>query len=424
MDMDALAALDDAVRTRISLFIDPADKVGRGVMKLAEAAEVPSDVLRSFAEPGVRILRRDTIPGEIAFVLLRRDSVLRVGARRPQYRFNWSLKRDGEVVREAPGWVVSKPDLLDPVAAMEAEAVQPVVHGSFVNRVWDSFIVAMTMAHYAARAGMREIIVDPQKGRCMVDPHVPLAKLGVSCLPVPDGAAAVGHLVRHLPSERPLADLRSLAESVLPTAQPDACDIFVSFELEKKRWLEQGQALADAINALIEVGRAPERIVVNGMTAPFDAPQKGSFLKVFSEIQKAEENLIDEVRNRLIRPLGIDWLYGQRFFDKAERMRRVGYFLAPGGSASLIANVMGIPGVSYGNSDRLRWVLWPDGQQTLRLPADMVEDRFEAEATGLKRGRRKVVEPMRSVGYSIDPGAFAQFVRAHADQTDALTPRH
>jgi|GEM_PF-4593646 len=123
--------------------------------------------------------------------------------------------------------------------------------------------------------------------------------------------------------------------------------IFISIELEKRRWQEQEEALCLFLHRLHEKC-GPLRVLINGLTAPFGAPLPATY----DGLRQEEHGIIDKIKINLGScDIEFHSLFGRALDQKINDIRGSDCFFAPLGSACVVPAYMNIHGVAYGTKD-------------------------------------------------------------------------
>ena len=409
----AVRAVNTATRggTRLSLTMATH---GEAMRTLAALADLPDSLAAAFLVPDARIVRRDSGIHRIAFLLRHGDDCLRLDADRTSGAVTFAAAKDGALHGERPlGFpsLAAALDIGDPWQGA-ADPALPVVHVFGNHRIWDAYLQVVRAGMGEERHG-RTLLAYRVPGMAVVDPATLLA--GHMTVALADEAALPGaHHIQALAELNAEAGVRRYGAALMPPQHADADALFVSFELEKQQWLEQVPGIAGVLNRAHKTGTGFRRLLVNGMTAPWDGRPAG----FFPPIEAAEREMIGRLEERLVAPVEVVWMFGWTFAEKLAATRGARFAVAPIGSASLMPNVMGVPGVAYSNRDRIGWIRWLDNERMRRVPATMLNDREEVEGLGRLRANRATPR----VSYSIRPADFVPFAMRHYRATAAFAP--
>lgn len=394
--------------TRLALTLE---RHGRHMRTLCAMADLPDSLVDAFLVPKVRIVRRDTGIHRLAYFLRLGADCLRLSADRTTGEVTFAAMRQGTLSGAKPPGESSRRDALqfdDPWQGSSGPEL-PVVHVFAIDRIWDAYLQAV-------RAGIgeedhgRAIIAHRVAGKAVVDPTTMLPpRIAVTL--VDEDALAGAHHISALAELESDKQLRDYGAALMPPRHADADALYVSFELEKHQWLEQTQALATFLNRTHRQRIGFNRLLVNGMTSPWD----GRPADFFETIEDVERGMITRLTNRLEFPLEVEWMFGRTFAEKLEATRGARFAVAPIGSASLIPNALGVPGVSYSNKDRIRWIKWLDHPNMKRIPPEILADRDDIPGYGRMRDDR----PVPRVSYSMHVGEFLRFANRHYRATSA-----
>jgi hypothetical protein len=154
--------------------------------------------------------------------------------------------------------------------------------------------------------------------------------------------------------------------------QSCALTIWISFELEKRVWVEQIEGLTEILSRFAKAhlrGSETLGLVVNGMTGV----ERGKPSRVVRGMLPRERELVRSIADALDVPVVIVNLSGRSLREKTPFASQVGFVLAPVGPASLIPSLFfDRPGLVYGNLvDDLRSNAGP---ATVRLDKSLVAD--------------------------------------------------
>lgn len=187
------------------------------------------------------------------------------------------------------------------------------------------------------------------------------------------------------------------AATARPT--PDApFTVFVSYEAEKRAWLEQEEGFDLLCTALIaRYGRI--RLLMNGMTAPAE----GGGPDFFPQIRQAEEAVLTRLQQKHA-ALSVEHLFGMTVAQKTRIIAQADFFLGPVVSAILLPMFLGVPGLAYGNRAMLSGFtdLLEDYPKVRAIPASMPQDCSEDLAMVHYDWAKGAQDGM---SYSIDPQA-------------------
>ncbi len=132
----------------------------------------------------------------------------------------------------------------------------------------------------------------------------------------------------------------------------DVFRVFISYEAEKRGWVEQEQAIIQLLKAL-KSQRPNIEVCVNGMT---DAPMnRGKTAVRYASVKEREEELIQRLV-RAVPDIRVTHLFGYTVEEKAVVLKSVDFFIAPVISAAMLPMLMDVPGVSYGVKDMIETV--------------------------------------------------------------------
>jgi hypothetical protein len=131
-------------------------------------------------------------------------------------------------------------------------------------------------------------------------------------------------------------------EAATTAVAEDEFVLFVSFELEKRVWVEQTDTLSQLIEILLNC-HATVGIIVNGMTGSI----YGGYADKFDKIRGIEAEIIRLWQVRFGDRVRVDHLSGLSLDRKISRAARAQFFVAPAGTAAVTALLAGIPGVCY-----------------------------------------------------------------------------
>ncbi len=397
--------------TRMALTME---RHGTEMRTLCTMAGVPDSLVDAFLVPDVRIVRRDTGIHRLAFFLRRGADRLRLSADRTTGEVTFAALRQGTLFGQKPPGENSRREALalaDPWRGADG-ADLPVVHVFAIDRIWDAYLQAVRTGIGEEDRG-KAILAHRVAGKAVVDPTTVLPpRIAVTL--VDEGALAGAHHISALAELESDSQLREYGSALMPPRHADADALFISFELEKHQWLEQTQALATFLNRTHRQGIGFARLLVNGMTSPWD----GRPADFFETIEEVERGMIARLTKRLEFPLEVVWMFGWTFAQKLEAARGARFAIAPIGSASLIPNALGVAGVSYSNKDRIRWIKWLDNPDMCRIPPEILADRDDI----LGYGRLRADRPVPRVSYSMHVGEFLRFANRHYRATSAPKP--
>ncbi|TCZ58755.1 hypothetical protein [Roseicella aquatilis] len=126
--------------------------------------------------------------------------------------------------------------------------------------------------------------------------------------------------------------------------------VFVSLELEKRVWTEQVEGFLALFAALRE--RAEKVVVlVNGMTGVIFEKEAQKLMANFDRVTSEEKKVISYWQNKLGLAFSFEYLGGCSFYEKVNRIAACDFFVAPGGTAALLALLAGVPGVYYSHPE-------------------------------------------------------------------------
>ena len=148
--------------------------------------------------------------------------------------------------------------------------------------------------------------------------------------------------------------VRSLAanEPAHVTENENACfKILVSLELEKRIFTNQDIFISTLLSRLSE-RHGNILLVVNGMTGFEDRIEDE-----FGDIKQVERQLVEQVCAKLSN-VSVKFMHGKTFREKAGAYKQLDFFAAPIGTAALIPQILGIPGVVFGSAAMLKHYSW------------------------------------------------------------------
>jgi len=201
------------------------------------------------------------------------------------------------------------------------------------------------------------------------------------------------------------------AQITTATLQP-VFTVLISFELEKRRWLQQAEGLFRLLSAL-RVRHGDLRVLVNGLTAPVT----GSLPPAFAPLQEEEAAMMAALQIRLGPQVAFASLYGLTLTAKIDAINGADFFVAPIGSASLVPAYLGIPGVIYGTAefaDDNAWLY--DGLGAVRRFATAWVRPHQGDESIMKYDWARYDASSHS--YSIEPDDFVAFVLDYAGEID------
>ncbi|MEM7696483.1 MAG: hypothetical protein AAF318_18690 [Pseudomonadota bacterium] len=362
-------------------------------------------------EGDIRIVRRDRHISMMTFALFCDGALVQ----------KLSLNHEGTVRhlwREGDAWVTNSRgvfshhglyDDLDPAAA--AAATLPNVFAFVRPRVADSLLQAAALASAHHRAGRTSVPVYTPPTRTIFDPFWAHEQLGVTTERVARtdrchvvmgraGLANHGQINRAL---RTIFGRRDRARA-LSFAPKTRGPLYVSFDVEKMRWLNAVDVIDAFLQTLAENDERVSAVIVNGMTAPFD----GAPPDFFDEVRAQEAVLIADLARR--QPaLSIMHLFGQTMRQKVEAVRAASFFITPAGSADYLPGGLKIPGVIVGNPIRLAMPREISNRNAVDVPHDLIA--MEERPTGAML--HAWTERDNWKDYAIDPAPFARFAFNH-----------
>lgn len=381
--------------------------------ELFDKAEIPESIAARFLAPQTGVIRCDQGIHQVGFALLSGDDRLVVYGNRLDDAVTFAALCEGNPTGSRPRDLnVAKVlgELADPWRDGSARAL-PVLHVFSQHRIWDGYLQAATLGISEEALGTRELAYELVPGKTVVDPRVLIGKRFSMVPPGPD-AMEGAHIVQALAEMRQTPAIGEYAAAELPPRHADPDALFVSLELERTQWVEQGRAIAAFLNRAHRVGLGFPRVLVNGMTAPYDGRPEA----FFETIEEVEREVVAWIAEEVVYPATFETMHGRTFAEKVEAVRGVRFAIAPISSASLIVNLMGVPCVTYSNQARAEFMSWSDAPTTARLPAEIIKDRIDVSGYG--RALENQVHPR--VSYSILPKDFVPFAMRHMRRSGAI----
>lgn len=171
-------------------------------------------------------------------------------------------------------------------------------------------------------------------------------KNGVSMIEatyLPDNGWDVQALLLRQVAERLNAGLPKRAALPAPAMN---LRLFCSLEFEKRFWIEQEEAfvlLFDKLRGLTQ----KLTIILNGMTGSIFQESTERLKKHYQEIFVREQEICEKWKSKFGDFLEIRFLGGMDLQRKVEASREAHFFIAPAGTAALIALMAGAPGFFY-----------------------------------------------------------------------------
>ncbi|WP_227319317.1 hypothetical protein [Acidisoma silvae] len=122
--------------------------------------------------------------------------------------------------------------------------------------------------------------------------------------------------------------------------------LFCSLEFEKRSWAEQIDALLDVFKKTKTITKKLT-IVLNGMTGTIFPDASAKLEELYAGIFKLEKEIAQTWRDALGDFVTIEFLGGKDLVSKVRASQSAHFFLAPAGTAALIALMANVKGVFY-----------------------------------------------------------------------------
>ena len=160
---------------------------------------------------------------------------------------------------------------------------------------------------------------------------------------LPDNAWNVQALLLRQVADRLNAGLGRRAALPAPATN---LRLFCSLEFEKRFWIEQEEALVALFEKLRGVTQKLT-VILNGMTGSIFPESSDRLEKHYQEIFVREREIFNKWKSRFGAFLEIRFLGGLDLQRKVEAAREAHFFVAPAGTAALIALMAGTEGLFY-----------------------------------------------------------------------------
>lgn len=148
-----------------------------------------------------------------------------------------------------------------------------------------------------------------------------------------------------------IAFVRSLAARPSKRAKPDnTYALLLSIEAEKRQMINQ-EAFFDALITRLKEKHKNLSIYFNGMTRNIEG------IDLFDDVRKFEEEIIGRL-SALHSEIDIYHLHNMRFSEKVSIYKDLDFFVCPFGSAAIIPQLLGVPGVGYNSVAMMSQIAW------------------------------------------------------------------
>lgn len=240
------------------------------------------------------------------------------------------------------------------------------VHVFENDRIFDSLQHA---CHFGKTlASPKKIYFSLEEHRCLVNPKSFYKSTDVEAIEVDRDTVKNSHQIKAISLPPGCKSIIEFGKIAFGESRPTSSCLLISLDAEKRIWTNQKECLSRLISII-----KPERVYLNGMTAAASGkPQPNSLKQEEFELQLMVE---------IIRESGVDVdfvsLYNKTIEQKVEAFKNVSFFIAPGGSAFLIPNIMGIPGIIVGNKSNSQWRNDFDNPRVKRVAISAITERDE-----------------------------------------------
>lgn len=193
----------------------------------------------------------------------------------------------------------------------------------------------------------------------------------------------------------PLA--RRFEESFGVSAAPmRSIRLVVSFDLEKRIWVNQNECIEAIIGYVKKKYESPVSVIVNGMTG-----NTSQLRHEISAVVKSEKNIVNKLS--AMENVEVVDCSEQTLGDKYKNFLGAHFFIAPIGSATMLPSlIMGINGMAVGNSEMISSPWYRAFAEKKCWFPDIEKIGTAAEARGIKEWHK----PAETVSYSIDEDYF------------------